>query len=310
MLAMIGLAFAAYAVGVILQRWTELVATVAIVATGYALYMADDAFSKDPLADPLGYGNANGALYVQVAALAGMAAARARHVVLRLAFLIATLVLAVLPIAVGSQAAGAGGLLVAVATLLAFTPAAPALARVAPIVAVVLIVLAGAETVVLAETYGDGQPDRRCTNCAVQDDAPPPRIVRALSERRIELWRDAERLTREHPVRGVGPGRFDQVSPIARFDPDTRAAHSAVLEQGAETGLPGALLLVGLGIVVVSGLAGGGSGARLVALAGWTAFFLQAQVDYIANFASVVVAAALVAGLGTPWWREDEADAD
>lgn len=311
MVGMLALLVVAYGAGIVIRRWTVPVVVVVLLATSYAIHEAEVPFSGGALAGPLGYGNANGALYVQLAALAGMAAARAKHLIVRLGFLLSTLVLAALPVVVGSAAAAACGALVALATLLAFTPIAPTLARVAPAVAAVAIVLAGIGTVAVAEHYGNGRPDDSCSNCQgnrTGDEAGEARVVRALSERRVELWRDAERLTRANPLLGVGPGRFDRVSPIARFDADTRAAHSAVLEQGAETGLPGALLLLGIGLVVLTGLGEAGTGARLVALAGWTAFCLHAQIDYVANFPAVVAAAGLVAGLGTSWWRERSTD--
>jgi O-antigen ligase len=156
-----------------------------------------------------------------------------------------------------------------------------------------VISLAG--SVVVAERYGNGVPA----------DADIDRASAALTERRIELWRDAGRLAVDHPVTGVGPGRFEEASRIAGLDPDTRAAHSAILETAAEIGIPGAALLVGAMLAVLGGLWSRGRAAApaMVAVAAWAAFCLHASVDYVGDFPAVVTTAGLVAGLGTAGTR-------
>ena len=86
------------------------------------------------------------------------------------------------------------------------------------------------------------------------------------------------------------------LSPTALSDPDTRPAHSVVLEAGAELGLVGIALLA---LVVAWGywrLTVGASPAVLVGIAAWTALWLHSLVDYVADFSSVLLAAGLVLG--------------
>lgn len=301
MLAMLGLLVGAYALGVLVHRWVVPVAFVGLAVMVYVLYVSQRPFSGAPLADPLNYANANGALYVQVAALSGLAAASTRQPGIVAPLVLATGAVASLPFVVGSAAAAAGAVIVVGATLLALTPLAGPLVKVAAALGIAAIMVTGAATALVAEHYGNGSPTDFCTRCPAGTTAigPKPKIVAGLSERRIELWRDAERLGRVHPVFGVGPGRFRIVSPISRYDKDTRAAHSQLLEQAAETGLVGGLLLLGLALAVLLGITAASSKAGLVAVAAWTAFCLHTEVDYVADFVWVVVPAGLVAGLGS-----------
>ena len=63
---------------------------------------------------------------------------------------------------------------------------------------------------------------------------------------RASVWADSYRIFVDHPLFGVGPGGFAETSPTAREERDLRWAHNEFLQQGAETGLPGFLLLLGL----------------------------------------------------------------
>ena len=120
----------------------------------------------------------------------------------------------------------------------------------------------------------------------------------ALSQRRVDLWSDAALLIRQEPIFGHGPQSFATASPTAASDPDTRAAHSELLQMAAETGLVGAgllLLVVGWAYLALGRAAE--SGPAIVGAFAWSAFVLHALVDYVANFPLVVAAAGLALGL-------------
>jgi O-antigen ligase len=65
---------------------------------------------------------------------------------------------------------------------------------------------------------------------------------------RLVLWQGAVRMISDHPLVGVGVGRFQQLIqyyielPLKRGDPHD--AHNAFLLQAAEMGLPSALILL------------------------------------------------------------------
>jgi putative inorganic carbon (hco3(-)) transporter len=121
----------------------------------------------------------------------------------------------------------------------------------------------------------------------------------ALSERRAALWHDALVLITQHPVLGLGPGGFSTASPTAIEFPYTSETHSVYLQQAAETGLPGLLLLLGLLFWAYIGLARSGVEHPLavVGIAGLTAFAIHAAVDYVAHYAVIVATAAYLVGL-------------
>lgn len=113
-------------------------------------------------------------------------------------------------------------------------------------------------------------------------------VEETVSTTRTALWSDALHLANEHPVSGVGPGRYQTESPTARADPDLRRAHSAPLQMAAELGWTGWLLLALLTTWVVAAL---GRGAVLFAV-----LALQPMVDYTLHFPLVVAVSALVLG--------------
>lgn len=71
----------------------------------------------------------------------------------------------------------------------------------------------------------------------------PAAVSRRLPEYRVQLWQDATELARQHPLRGVGPERFEETSETAQQRSPTQPADSIALEQAAEQGLPGVALL-------------------------------------------------------------------
>ncbi|CCG01347.1 O-antigen ligase family protein [Blastococcus saxobsidens] len=280
----------AYAAGRVLVPVLRPVVAVVLCGVVAVLLLDPAALSGGPLVPPLGYANANAALYVQVAALTGLAALTAGDdrppglTVLPVGGLVAVTGLT------GSLAGlttGAVVLVVFLALLAGWRPGRRRwlLGCLATVLAAHLTVLA------LGATY---RPD----------DAPTAQVAAAsaLSERRLALWHDAVSLTADHPFTGVSPGEFPRASPMARLDPDTRQAHSATLQTAAETGwLGGAALLCLLLWAVSRPLLGAGrpGATAVVGATSATALAVHAAVDYVLAFPLVLTTAALVLGAAT-----------
>ncbi|MCD0483738.1 O-antigen ligase family protein [Streptacidiphilus sp. ASG 303] len=254
----------------------------AAVAAGLAVAAVPGGLSGGALAPPLHYGNADAALLCLGAGAACCAAWSARRPPVRVGLLLLAGVLAGLTAAVGSAAGSA-----AAAGTVLVSCAAARLRRRGPLLAVLALcaVLAGVGTVALARGAVP-QPLRA-------------HLVAGLSERRVALWDDALAQVRLHPLRGVGPGRFGEVSPAARADRDTAKAHSAPLQQAAEQGLPGLALLVcafawALWTLLRSPRP---TAVALSAAAALTGLAVQACVDWVLSFAAVSAGAGLLLGL-------------
>jgi O-antigen ligase len=258
----------------------------ATVAMGVlVLFAANPSFtSGEPLAGPLGYGNANAAMLVQGSVAAAMCLVLIRHPLHRAFGALALLGLAAATVPTRSSAGVALAAVVVVAAAAA-TVVAPVRTVVAgTAIAVAVVFLA---TVALGVSFSGadgGVVDRT--------------VAETLTSRRAALWYDAARITRAAPLRGAGPGRFADESPVARSDADARWAHSLLLQQAAETGLPGALLLLALIALTLAELyhAGGSPPARMLAAVGLGALLLHASIDYVVHFPAVPLAAAALAG--------------
>jgi O-antigen ligase len=250
-----------------------------------SLLAGRDALRGLATAGPLGYANADAALAVQGAA-AGCLAVVSASGRRRLTAVVVVTALAVVTVLVRSAAADVGLVVVVAATLWCLVRPrrrVPAVVAAAAGVAVVCAVIA---TAAAGSAY-----DARATH-GVDTVA-----THAVSARRVALWHDAVTLTARHPWRGVGPRRFPVESPTARRDADTRQAHSAYLQAGAETGVPGMALLVALLLALLARTAVASPPARAaVGAAALGAIALHASVDYVLQFPAVVVVAALVAG--------------
>lgn len=131
---------------------------------------------------------------------------------------------------------------------------------------------------------------------------PAPLLTATLSQERVQLWSEAIALAEANPVRGVGAGAFALHSPTALTDPDLAWAHSAPLQVAAELGYVGFGLLT---LVVAWMVLALGRDALLVA-----ALFLPATIDYVLHFGWVVLVFSVVlggawaadsAGSGKPW---------
>jgi hypothetical protein len=268
-------------------RPSDVQGTLLVVATILFLGVVS---SPEPGKAPLVYPNANAALAVQVIGLCGLALlgtnprSRPRLVVVTAALIATAAVVA---------NASTGALAVAL-----------------PLLAVIAVatwgrvrrrwwaVLGGAAVILVVA----GQVVR------LADLADwPGWASAAIDSTRRSLWRDATALWSRHPAVGSGPGSFARFSPLAE-DPDTSAAHSSVLQVGAETGWVGVAIV---GLVVLAGLlwaARGTARYAVVAAAAWTALVVQSLTDHLLDFPPVVLAAGLVLGWAAATGRSEELD--
>jgi O-antigen ligase len=251
-----------------------------------AVLLGQDAVRRLPLAGPLGYGNADGALAAQACAAFCLAAASSRAEGRRVLLLVAggTVVATVLT---GSKAAS---VLAAVVVVVALAPSRRAIARAVAVAGAAGLLASVALTVLLAATY----TSHHRIGARIVDST--------LTARRPLFWHDALLLVRSEPAFGVGPNRYAGTSPLARKDPaDDRWAHSEFLQQAAESGVVGGALLTG---VVLWGFAAAHRSTRpagvvAVGAAGWAAMTVQAAQDYTLHYGAVPLIAAALLGAAT-----------
>ena len=278
---------ASYLVARVLTRWQRPVVPVAVVAgVASALVLGSVVPNVSPLALPLGYANANAALYVLVAVAAVMAAAAfppgpatAVAVPLAAAFALAALV--------SGSVTGAVVLILAMVLLIARALGSWTSLVLSCIIAVQLVV---GVTALLGVSRIEG--------------TDPALAERLLDDRRVLLWRDAAVLARRHPLSGTGPGGFQRASPVARSDADARWAHSGFLQQAAEQGAVGLALLLaafgwGFARIWSAGTETGEDTFVVLGAVALAAVGLHAGVDYVLHFAAVPLVGAALVGAAT-----------
>lgn len=268
---------AALALGVALARLrTWLPAAVLALGVLVLVALAPAPFGGGPLGGPLGYANADAALYVQLsAALLVTACLLAGPSRVVLAVLAAAPVL--LTALLGDRAAAGSGVLLLVGGWLLLAAPTGRLRRFA-LVAAGAAVLAAALFAPLVATAA----------------LRPPTV----DSRRLALWHDGLHMVESAPVLGHGARSFPVTSPTARSDADTRETHAEALQVAAEGGLPAAVLLVGAALMLVAALAASGTVTAAVAALGFGVLCLQSGIDYVLHFPAVVAAGALVVGTG------------
>ncbi|MET7303346.1 O-antigen ligase family protein [Embleya sp. NPDC005575] len=259
----------------------------AVVAGAVAgmLVLWPGALSGDATAPPLHYGNANGALVAQAVGGACLTALFAVSDRRRGEILVLAGLLVLAAFATRSVAAAVGAVVVLLAGLLSASAYRKGMVV---LVAAVCVVGVALGTVVL------GALGTRTGGLKGAAQA-------GLTERRVQLWGDGVHLTNSHPLRGMGPGMFVTNSPTASSDADVHSAHSLWLRHSAEQGVPGALCLVALVGWVYVRLWRSPQPVAVVVVgsATFTAFVVQASIDYVAEFPVVLVAVGLLTGAAT-----------
>ncbi|MEV6805172.1 O-antigen ligase family protein [Streptomyces sp. NPDC017405] len=277
---------AGYAAGRVSGALLPVAAPCAGAAAGLALAVALPSYSPGPwYAGPLGPAGATAALLALATGAACCAAWAAGGPALRLG--LGGLACASVPagIALGSVAGCGAGAVVLLCALAAGVARGrgPWLAG--------LAVAAGLAVVTL---------------WAVAADALPVGIAGALDGRftahRVPRWRDALWLAERHSGLGVGPGRFGELGGVVSPAPPAEGTpHSAPLQQAAEQGLVGVLLLAAVFCWLLYALwrTPRSTPVALTAGAALTALAVLASVSDALSFTPVTAGAGLLAGWAT-----------
>lgn len=252
--------------------WAVVLVSVPIAWTSWTDRLADGRMDE-----PFGYPNAQAAFFVLCVVAALMAAAASRPMVLRVVGVLAAVALAFVVLSSGSVAASIL-LLLPVAALAAHPFVSNRILTYG--LALLMLLVLGA-TVVLGAGFSRAH------------QAP---LESALTERRLALWHDALVMIGDEPLTGVGSGGFRLTSPTARSDQDAQWAHNDFLQEGAETGVVGAALLLAVFVWAFWRLANVPRGAAaILAAAGLAVLGSHGAIDYVLRFPGPsLVAAALV----------------
>ncbi|MGW5735979.1 MULTISPECIES: O-antigen ligase family protein [Streptomyces] len=253
---------------------------------GVGLAIAAPQLSPGPVsAAPLGHTGATAALLILATGAACCAAWAARSPAVGLAMRLLAVGIAVTALVAGSMAAAVactGILLCSLATALMRR-------RVLGLAGLAL-----ATAVVTGLTW------------AIADDVLPEGLSASLEGQldgyRVELWHDALALTGQEPVLGVGPGRFADSSPtVAEHFLADGKPHSAPLQQAAEQGLIGVVLLAAVFCWLLYALYRSPRSTQVVLSAGaaLTALAAVASVGNALSLTAVTTGAGYLAGIAT-----------
>jgi peptidoglycan/xylan/chitin deacetylase (PgdA/CDA1 family) len=255
-------------------------AVVVAIAAVLVVALPFQTFGSSATTPVLGYANAKAAFFILASVAALMLAALASRSVHRILAFVAAAAYAIVPLVTQARAATLVSVALPIAAVLAMKRAS---ARVTAVVGSVVLLAAVVGTVFLGAT------DR---------DLP---AVDLLGPRRVELWGQAVDLITENPIVGVGPGRFGEESALGRSDADARWAHHEFLQQGAETGIPGSVLLLALFLWGFVRLATAGApGSAVLGATGLAALGILACFDYVLHFPVLTLTAASLVGAASP----------
>lgn len=254
-----------------------------LVALGLLFIAIDPGgiFDDHPASGPFGYANTKAALYVLFAVAALMVAIRPGPRAVRVAGSFVAVGFALVPLASNARAATVVAASLPVVAIVAIR-GGPRRAFIS--LCAITVVVAALGTTALG-AWGD-----------------PASLGDTLDRRRVRLWVEAASLMGEHPVFGVGPGRFAAESPTGGSDEDARWAHHGFLHQGAETGVPGyvLLLLLFLWALLRIATAPGPPGTAILAAAGVAALATMASFDYVLHVPLITAVGVVIAGAGAP----------
>lgn len=277
----------AVTVGIGLARWLEarLIRSVPfLVVCGAGGFFVLAWLGSDRWGDPLGYTNASAGLAVQAMIAALMLAVPASPLLIRIVGVIGVLLFGMTPFILDARTSAFLVLAIVLASGVGWALRWP---RRWIAVAAILLLVTLATTIGLGLS-GSGKPG-----------SITARVVDAsLTQARVDLWHDALDIVSDHPTMGVGWGGFATTSPIARSDDDRRYAHNEFLQVAAESGIPGALLVVlvfawGFARIYVASSPDAMALLGAIALA---AVGVSASVDYVLRFPAVGVTAAILVG--------------
>ncbi|MEU6281639.1 O-antigen polymerase [Streptomyces sp. NPDC047028] len=285
---------AGYAAGRISGALLPVAAPCAGSLAGFALAVTVPDLSPGPrFAAPLGHAGATAALLALATGAACCAAWAARSPALRLGLRLLAAGIALSGAALGSAGGCAAGAAVLLCSLAAGSmrhrgPGIAGLGLASALVAAVTWAVAGG---ILPEGLGSALEGR-------------------LTPQRVQLWQDALRLAHRNAGLGVGPGRFGELSPgVPQFLQPDGKPHSAPLQQAAEQGVPGVLLLAAAFAWILYALwrTPRSTPIALTAGAALTAVAALAMLGDALSFTAVTAGAGLLAGWSTsrPWTAPD-----
>ncbi|MFJ2112632.1 O-antigen ligase family protein [Streptomyces sp. NPDC087850] len=245
----------------------------------------EDFGSAMTVATPPGDSGAVAALLVLAAGAACCAATGARRPRTRSALRLLALVIAGAAPLLGSGT----GLIASLGVLLCSLAAARMRRRPAALTgfALVTALVAGASWAVAEQALPEG--------LAVS-------LAGQLTPHRVLLWHDAAELAKDHPLLGVGPDRFGELSQAAAQSLDNDGKpHSAPLQFAAEQGMVGVALLGAVYGWLLYALGRSRCSTQVVLTAGaaLTALAALACVGNALSFTTVTAGAGLLAGLVT-----------
>ncbi|MFF0886400.1 O-antigen ligase family protein [Streptomyces sp. NPDC003456] len=277
---------AGYAAGRIGGAVAPVGAPVAAALAGVALTLAVPRLAPGPqIGAPLGHAGATAAVLTLAAGAACCAAWGTSRPAVRFALRLLALGIAVLAGFLGSTT----GCVTCVAVLLCSLAAGRIPHR-----GTALAVLASVAALVTGLTWS--------VAARAVPSGPGGAVRERLTPHRVDLWQDAWRLLAEEPALGAGPGRFGELSATSAHSllSDGRP-HSAALQQAAEQGIVGVVLLAAAFGWVLYALWRGPrpTPVALTAGAALTALAVIAALGNALSFTAVSVGAGLLAGTAT-----------
>lgn len=277
---------AGYACGRIFGTLLPVLAATGLSLGALALALASREGMPGSIAFPApGHTGAAAALLVLAAGAACCAAGAARPPVLRVLLRLLALAVAGVALALGSEAGFAAALGILLCSLAAVRMRQRLLGLAGLAVATALVV--GASWAVAEDVLPDGLTVS---------------LEGQLTQNRVGLWQDALTMAKENPVRGVGPERFSTLSATTRRSAGSDGKpHSAPLQQAAEQGVPGVLLLAAAFCWLLYALLRSPRATPVVLTAGatLTALAALASIGNALSFTPVTAGTALLAGLAT-----------
>ncbi|MGW7413996.1 O-antigen ligase family protein [Streptomyces sp. NPDC054863] len=277
---------AGYACGRIFGTLLPVLAATGLSLGALGLTLASREGMPGAIASPApGHTGAAAALLVLAAGAACIAAGAARVPWVRVLLRLVALAVAAVALALGSVAGFVAALGVLLCSLAAVRMRRRLLGLAGLVVAAVLV--AGASWAVAEDVLPDG------LTVSLQGQLTP---------NRVGLWQDALGMAKENPLLGVGPDRFGGLSQVARqtINSDGKP-HSAPLQQAAEQGVVGVVLLGAAYCWLMYGLWRSPRATPVVLTAGaaLTALAALASIGNALSFTPVTAGAALLAGLAT-----------
>ncbi|MEU8888529.1 O-antigen ligase family protein [Streptomyces sp. NPDC048442] len=277
---------AGYACGRIFGTLLPVLAATGLSLGALGLALASREGMPGAIASPApGHTGAAAALLVLAAGAACIAAGAARAPLVRVLLRLVALAVAAVALALGSVAGFAAALGVLLCSLAAVRMRRRLLGLAGLVVAAMLV--AGASWAVAEDVLPEG------LTVSLQGQLTP---------NRVGLWQDALGMARENPLLGVGPDRFGGLSRVARQSVNSDGKpHSAPLQQAAEQGVVGVLLLGTAYCWLMYGLWRSPRATPVVLTAGaaLTALAALASIGNALSFTPVTAGAALLAGLAT-----------